>query len=462
MDVITKQRPELDPAFCPAVLWNRQFHAAIKKARIGRPIAISLEKASGARAVFKTEIFDQHDSYQALNNKFVERLIKFLLWQRGGHKITIFGASDVANYIRACYSASGARQFDHQFLGVQIFGHPIEVFAAPYEEAPEELDASRPLGRHWDGCRVGFDLGGSDRKCAAVKDGEVVFTEEVDWNPYTNPDPEWHFREINDSLKRAASHLPRVDAIGGSAAGVYVDNEVRGASLFRGISKDLFTQKVRPLFKRLKKEWDNCPFEIINDGEVTALAGSMALKQNSVLGLAMGTSQAAGFVDHEGYIKDWLNELAFAPIDYRDDAPRDEWSGDVGCGVQYFSQQSVARLAPKAGVSFSEGIKDAEKLLEVQSLMAKHDQKAEKIFKTIGSYLGYAVAHYADFYNVKHVLVLGRVMTGGGGELILDIAHQVLEKEFPALAKNITIVTMGEKDKRHGQAVAAASLPKLR
>ena len=210
-------------------------------------------------------------------------------------------------------------------------------------------ESSAPLGRHLDGCRIGFDLGGSDRKVAAVIDGKAVFSEEIVWTPIAEKDPQWHYDQINDLLKRAAAHLPRVDAIGGSSAGVFVNSRVKVASLFRGVPPDVFHSRVKDLFLELRKEW-KVPFEIANDGEVTALAGSMALRENAVFGLAFGTSTAAGYVTPDGNITTWLNELAFAPVDYNPNAPVDEWSGDYGCGVQYFSQQCVGRLMPVAGI----------------------------------------------------------------------------------------------------------------
>lgn len=316
-----------------------------------------------------------------------------------------------------------------------------------------------PLGRHLDGCRIGFDLGGSDRKCAAVINGEVVFSEEVEWNPYFETDPNYHIEGIHDSLQRAAAHLPRVDAIGGSSAGVYVNNEVRVASLFRGLAAVDFENKIRRVFFDLQKRWHNVPFEVVNDGEVTALAGSMSMDENAVLGLAMGTSEAVGYVTPEGNITPMLNELAFAPIDYREDAPVDEWSGDAGVGAQYLSQQAVARLVPAAGIELPVDMPFPEQLIEVQKLMAAGDGRAAKIYSTIGTYLGYAIAHYADFYEIRKVLLLGRVASGEGGTIIIEQANTVLEEVFPELAEQIELVTPNEQDKRHGQAVAAASLP---
>jgi len=295
-----------------------------------------------------------------------------------------------------------------------------------------------------------------------VMEGRTVFSDETVWDPRSQRDPQWHFDQIMDSLRRAAAHLPRVDAIGGSSAGVYVNNRVRVASLFRGVSDELFVQRVQGLFLEIKRAWNDIPVEVVNDGEVTALAGAMALEDNAVLGIALGSSQAVGYVTPEGNITPWLNELAFAPVDYNRRAPVDEWSGDRGCGVQYFSQQCVDRLIPKAGLEVDSRLPLPERLIAVQQAMANGDQRAARIYETIGTYLGYAVAHYAEFYVLRHLLILGRVTTGQGGEIILNQARKVLSTEFPDLAKAIAFHVPDEKLKRHGQAMAAASLPVLR
>ena len=287
------------------------------------------------------------------------------------------------------------------------------------------------------------------------------FSTEVIWNPYFETNPDYHLAEINDSLERAAAHLPRVDAIGGSVAGIYLNNEVRTASLFRGITPELFESRVRNIFFELKERWGNVPFEVINDGEVTALAGSMAMNENSVLGIAMGTSEAVGYISPEGAITSNLNELAFAPIDYRAKAPADEWSGDLGCGVQYLSQQAVSRLIPASGLPISPDLPFAEQLVKVQEAMTDDDERAAQIYRSIGVYLGYAIAHYSSFYHIQKILLLGRVTSGKGGSLIQSKAEEVLATEFPSLAQQIQIVTPSEQEKRHGQAVAAASLPNI-
>ena len=389
----------------------------------------------------------------------MERLVKAMFWVKGGAKVTIAGDRTVAEEMAKIYALNGGeRAFDAEVMG-GIYNTPVEFVYAEYENAPAPKEPSQPLGRHLKGCRIGFDLGGSDRKCAAVIDGEVVFSEEIPWDPYFQKDPSYHKDGINDTLKRCAAHLPRVDAIGGSSAGVYVANRVRIASLFRGVPKDQFESKVANIFLELGKEW-GVPFEVVNDGEVTALAGSMELKSNSVLGVSLGTSMAGGYVNPDGNITDWLNELAFVPIDYRENGPADEWSGDIGCGVQYFSQQGVARLAPLAGIELPSDMPFPQRLIEVQKLMEQGDERAEKIFRSIGVAFGYTIARYYDFYPaIEKLLILGRVTSGKGGDIILQEAGDVIRKEFPEYKVEFAIPD--EKNRRHGQAVAAASLPMI-
>lgn len=461
MNVHLKHRPILDPEFLPAALWNRSYRACVDSKKDSRPLGIALERNDGSSSVFKTRVLAPDSSNLALNKKYFDRLLKFLLWQRGGCRVNIGGDPEFAAMAAETYRPAGDRAFDHGFMGEKVHGHSMTIENCRYDDLPEANANPIPLGRNFDGCRIGFDLGGSDRKCAALIDGKVVFSEEVTWDPYFQNDPQYHFDGINDSLQRAAAKLPRVDAIGGSAAGIYVNNEVRVASLFRGVPQDAFEQRVRGIFGELKKAWGGVPFEVVNDGEVTALAGAISLNDHSVLGVAMGTSQASGYVDSNGHLLPWLNELAFAPVDYRENAPADEWSGDIGCGAQYFSQQAVARLASIAGITFPANTPPGEQLIQVQNLMKKDDERARSIYETIGVCFGYSVAHYSEFYELKNLLVLGRVTSGEGGNIILEKAMSVMRDEFPELAGRIKIGTPNEQDKRHGQAIAAASLPKL-
>jgi predicted NBD/HSP70 family sugar kinase len=451
-----KFRPALDSEFVPASLWNRAYRARVKESGGGRNLAIALERSDGSVSVFRTAVLPHEGKNVAVNNRYVERLLKFLLWQKGGYRVTIGGDARIADYLRSVYAPEGARAFDHKFMGERVYGRPMAIENTAFDAAPVERETAAPLGRHLEGFRIGFDLGASDRKCAAVADGRVIFSDEVAWNPSAQADPQYHFDGIHDSLKRAAARLPRVDAIGGSAAGVYVNNEVRVGSLYRAVPPDLFDSRVRRLFFELQAAWGGIPFEVVNDGEVTALAGSMALGDNAVLGIAMGSSLAAGFVTPQGAITTWLNELAFVPVDYREDAPADEWSGDRGVGVQYFSQQAVGRLLEPSEEPLP------TRLERVQKLMAAGDGRAHQIYETIGVWFGYTIAHYADFYDFRNLLVLGRVMSGEGGNLILQVAEKVLKEEFPEVAERVRFHIPDEQEKRHGQAIAAASLAAIR
>ena len=450
--------PPLDEDFRPAVLANRNFQKQVEP--VGVPLVIGLERSGGEFSRFETSVFSEGHPNAGAIFQYIERLVKFLLWQRGGFKVYIGGSRTLGDYIRECYAFDGKQQFDYQFMGEQVYERTFEVVSCNVDEVPASRETGKLLGRNLAGSRIGFDLGASDRKVSAVVDGKVVYSEEVVWEPKKHDDPEYHYQEIVTALKTAAGKMSQVDAIGGSSAGIYIDNCPMVASLFRNIPKERYGD-VRNLFQRIQREM-GVPLEIINDGDVTALAGSMSLEDNGILGIAMGSSEAAGYVDMNGHIMGWLNELAFAPIDYSPNAPVEEWSGDIGCGASYFSQQCVFRLAHKANIEIPTDLTDADRLKFVQEKLEAGHEGAEKIWQSMGVYLGYGLAHYADFYDIKHVLILGRCTSGRGGDLILEGAKEVLLVEFPELAERIQIQLPDEKSRRVGQSIAAASLPVLR
>jgi predicted NBD/HSP70 family sugar kinase len=447
--------PPLDPGFRPAVLANRAFRAAVETSGEGAMLRIGLQRPGGAISTYETVVFSDDSLQATANHRYVERLVKFLLWQRGASTVLIAGSKDVAEHLQQVYSVDGERAFDVDFM--------TRVYEAPFtieyvEFVPDTDEPTVSLGRHLEGNRIGFDLGASDYKISAVIDGEAVYVNEFPWMPRDAAELSYHYNLITAGLRNAAEHMPSVDAIGGSSAGVWIDDRVRVASLFRGLSREEFDSAATDLFVRIRKEWD-VPLNVVNDGEVTALAGSMSLEANAVLGVAMGSSEAVGYVTQEGTITRWLNELAFAPFDYQDDAPADEWSGDIGCGVQYFCQTGVVRLAARVGVELDSALTPAQKLVVVQDLMANGDDRVPAIYETIGVWFGYALAHYADFYEIDHVLVLGRVTSGRGGEIIVAKAREVLAGQFPELTLELHVPDEGMK--RVGQSVAAASLPEL-
>ena len=422
------------------------------------PLRVAVEREDGLVSVFET-IAPAKDGDPESTYRIVERVAKFLLWSRGGWRIHFQGPAAIGRRLKAAYAESGARAFDARTMG-GVYEHPFEVALHSAATFPEAREAVNFPGGYLDGFRIGFDLGASDYKVAAVIDGEPVWSEEIPWAPGEQSDPEYHYKHIQAGLKKAASRLPRVDAIGGSSAGIIIRRQVRIASLFRSVPAEAFESKVKGLFDRLAAEW-GVPFEVINDGEVTALAGRLSLGDTGVLGVAMGSSEAAGFLDNEGHIPGWLDELAFAPVDLNPAAATDEWSGDSGVGANYFSQQAVNKLALAAGLSFPAGMKLPERLKEVQSLVDRGNIPAARIFESIGVYLGYTIPWYEVFYSFKNLLVLGRVMSGPGGKIIMDKAAEVLAAEFPATAARVRLHLLDEKSRRVGQAVAAASLPEI-
>ena len=447
-----KNKPSLDPEFMPILKFNRAFLETAKK-----PVSIALERSGGQVAVCDTFIHGTPEMRQA-DQYYIDRLVKSMLWMKGGFKVYVSGDEDIYNYLKKTFAPGGARSFDSDFMA-GVYERPFEVVFC--DKVPQEAGASQAVGRHLAGCRVGFDAGGSDRKVSAVIDGEPVYSEEVVWFPKITEDPDYHYDGIVSAFKSAAEKMPRVDAVGVSSAGIYIDNRTMVASLFLKVPKDKFNEKVKDIYIRAARDvfGPDIPLVVCNDGDVSALAGAMGLGENNVLGIAMGTSEAVGYVDTEGNICGWLNELAFAPVDGQPDAMEDEWSGDIGCGVKYFSQDGVIKLAPRAGIELK-GASPAEKLKEVQALMAQGDERAVKVYESIGVYLGHTLALYAMFYDIHHVQMMGRVMSGRGGDIILDTASRVMDEEYPDVA--FRPEAPDEKTRRVGQSAAAASLPEVK
>lgn len=451
--------PPLDASFRPASLAVRAFRRRVIESGSGAPLIFGLERPDGSVGRYETEVFADPHPLADRNLFYAERTLKFLMWQKGAWRVYVGGPASIGEHIRRVYARDGERAFDFRFMGEEVCEREFTVIPCAAGDVPPEHEQEQALGRHLDGCRVGFDLGASDLKVSAVIDGEAIFSDEIVWEPRKHSDPSYHYNQITAALLLAASKLPRVDAIGGSAAGIYINNRPMVASLFRGIPKDQYGE-IREMFLRIRREM-GVPLEVVNDGEVTALAGSMSLGVGRVLGLALGSSEAAGYVTASGSITGWLDELAFAPVDFSPEAPVDEWSGDRGVGARYFSQQAVFRLAPRAGIEVPADATDADRLRVVQEQLEAGHGGAVKIWQSIGYFMGYAIAHYAGFYDLEHVLILGRVTSGSGGPIILEGARQVLEGEFPDLAARVAIQLPDEKSRRVGQSIAAASLPEI-
>ena len=455
-------KPVLEPEFKPAIVELRNFFSDVKKSKHSKHLVIAVERDNGY--VYRKEFDIFEDGIDDERNTFiVERLIKCILWVVGGYKIYIHGSQKVYENISSYYREGGLREFDYNFMGT-CYEKPVEViYCESINSVPLAKANSVKAGGNLKGKRIGFDAGGSDIKVSAVVDGEVTYSEEIVWLPKLSSDINYHYEFIHNALLKGIEHLGGdCDGIGISTAGVIIDNRPMVSSIFIKIPKEDFEKQKTAYIDsvhRVEKELGHkIPFVVANDGDVSALAGAIDLKDNCVLGTAFGTSQAVGYVNKDGNLDGWLNELAFMPVDFNKDAMVDEWSGDFGVGCKYFSQDAVIKLADRAGIKLEENLTLAEKLKSIQALNESGDKLADQIFKDIGVYLGYTLAFYCEFYKIKHVLLLGRVVSGKGGDTILEVAKKTLYEVFPEY-KNIKIGMPSEYMRRVGQSIAAASLP---
>ena len=448
-----KHPPKLDPTFIPFGVWREAY---LKDAK--QPISIAVERDRGRVSVHHTFIHGTPEMAET-DYRYVERYVKFLLWSIGGFKVSVCGCPELAKKLQEAYTPAGERQFDYTFVQ-QMYEKDLQILDLPLDDCPAANEQAEPMGGNMDGCRIGFDAGGSDRKVSAVIDGECVYSEEVIWFPKLNEDPDYHYEHILEAFKTAASKMPRVDAIGVSSAGDYIDNEPRVASLFIKVPRENW-DKVKTIYTRAAAAIGNVPLVVANDGDVSALAGAIGLDAGKLMGLAMGTSEAVGYVDADKNVLGWINELAFAPVDLQAGAMQDEWSTDYGVGCKYFSQDAVIKLCPAAGIELPEELSLAEKLKFVQKLMEADDPRAQAIFETIGAYFAYTMVLYSQFYDLDYMMLMGRVMSGKGGDTILKVCNDILAEEYPALAAKCKVTLPDEKMRRVGQAVAAASLPKI-
>lgn len=446
--------PAFDPEFQPIYESFNDYKKKVFEEGTSNLVVFCIERNDGYNYIYELNAFLDGVNDKE-NIKIADRLVKTILWLVGGYKIYVAGSKVIFEFLKNAYTKNGSRSFDAEFMS-GIYEKEFTVVESLLQNIPKRKNCFMPIGGHLNGCRIGFDAGGSDRKVSAVIDGKAVYSEEVVWYPKINSNPSYHYEEIKKAFKQAASKMPKVDAIGVSSAGIYINNRIMAASLFLKVSKKDFDKRVKTMYMDIAKEFD-APLEVANDGDVTALAGSMELKDNKVLGIAMGTSEAVGYINSGGGLNGWLSELAFVPVDYNENAMVDEWSGDYGCGVKYFSQDSVIKLAKNAKYQFEEGLSPAEKLKVIQKELENGEKFAEQIFSDIGIYLGYTLPYYAMFYDIKHVMILGRVTSGKGGDIILATAKKVLEEEYPKLA-NINMFLPDENSRRVGQSVAAASL----
>lgn len=446
--------PPLNQNFWPMAAILRA-HQKSARANGAKEIAIGIEKPDEQHSVYRMLI---HSSslFASCDQAIVERVVKFLLWMKGGYKIVLYGDEKLGDFLKVQYLPFGQRGFDAAFM-TDVYGQKLVVRNRKLTEIAPEKTKTFTAGGNVTGCHVGLHVGLGTRNCAAVIDGKAEYSDEVRWDPAEHDDIQYIYRGVADSIREAAAYLPRVDSIGISARGIYVANQCRRSALFDKVPPVIFDQEGRDLFERAAAEF-GAPVAVYGDGQVAALAGSMSIRENNVLGVAMGSTESAGYVTPHGHLNTWLSELGQAPVDLCPLAETDSWSGGRGVGSLYFSQQGAINLAKAAKITFPEGSKGPEKLEHLQKLLEKGHPGARQVFESIGMYWGHTVALYRHFYRMRHVLMLGRTLSGKGGEVILETARRVMREEYPDTERNVTLHLPDERTRRVGQTVAAAAL----
>jgi len=467
----------LDPNFSPLVLGKQQYLAAAKGC--ADKLDWALPRADGC-ARYTLPVFPDGSEDAEASIYLAGVLIQEMIWQRSAAGLLLSGPPKICEALKAAFSEGGMYEFEAKSMP-NVCGTPgkaFEVKVVPVAELPAAKDTPQTCGKKANGCRLAFDLGKSDIKTVAVKDNEVLYSKETEWD-VTNPDPDYHYKAVLDALKLAKEALPQVDAIGGSATGtISGSNEATWCDIFPNVPPDVYKAKVIDFFPRLAEELaGKVPLKVINDGEVTALAAVQKIKEGNVMGISMGSSEGAGYANADGNLLGWINELCYVRLDLNPEAPTDPWTKGAHTGMShmYLGQRGATKLAATAGVEVPANyvyphpdmctIKHedhAQCLKLIQKAMAdpKQEPQIRKLYETVGVYLGYALAQYSEFYSIDHIMILGRVSKGSGGDLMLDTAQKVLETEFPKLPK-IKFHTADDHFKGVGQCIAAAALPSI-
>merc|ERR1719215_955454 len=464
----------LDPNFAPVILGKKKYLAAAAGCADKLEWALPRADGCGRGAI---PVFPEGSEDAEASVYLAGILIQEMLWQRSGSALLLAGPPAMCEAVAADFREGGRYEFEIKSMP-NVCGtpqSPFNVSIVSVGDLPENKDTPQVCGKDASGCRLAFDLGKSDIKVVAVKDNEVVYSKETEWD-VTNPDPQYHFDAIIAAMKLGKDALPQIDAIGGSATGtVSGANEATWCDIFPNVPPDVYKEKVFDIFVRIAKELaGDVPLKVINDGEVTALAAVQKISKGNVMGISMGSSEGGGYANADGNLMGWINELCYIKLDMNPKAPTDPWTKGAHRGIShmYLGQRGATKNAHKI-CEVPENYKyphpdmctikhedHAQCLKLVQKAMVDNPEKASDLHKTCGVYLGYGLAQYCEHYCIDHVMILGRVSKGAGGDLMLKTASEVLEAEFPDLPK-IQFHTADDHFKAVGQCIAAAALPTI-
>jgi len=451
LDIKVKNKPFYEPGFIPAYKF---IEAYLKGA--SQPYALAWQRKDYI-SKFSTFIYGTPEKSE-LDYYYLKLITEFTYNIWGGWKLYLCGDEALSLKIKAAMLDTLAKFGSWGSIKL-LFNQDFTVEFLPFEQCPQN-EGSKPFGNHLNGCRIGFDGGGSDRKVSAVIDGEVVYSEEVLWEAKFRSDIDYHYNEVLTAFKTAAAKMPRVDAIGVSIAGSMVGDQYYRGTITKEVSAKDMEEKGRDLFRRAADQiGPNIPVVGRNDGDIAALAGAMSLQKNKLWGVPLGTGFGSGYVDGAGNLKDWSTNMAFSKVAVNEDAHSSELLGFIGIGESYISQNRVIEMAEKEGIEMPPELYPAEKLLIIQDYMNKGDSRTTRIF----TYMGCCFAHMlplADlFLDIEHVYLIGRLVSGKGGEVFVQECQRVLNEDYPDHAAKMTLWLPDENDRRVSQSVAAASLP---
>jgi len=472
----------LDPDFSPLYLGKKQYLQATKNCTDKLKWALPRPGGCGRGEL---PVFPEGHKNCDASVYMASVLINNMMWERAAASLELSGPAWMTASMVAAYTTDGPCSFEVKNMpnacGTPDTPFGVTVVAA--KDLSKAKETPSKCGTEANGSRLAFDLGKSDIKVVVVKDNEVLYSKETEWD-VTNVDPDYHFNAIKAAMEIGKAELEKtgskIEAIGGSATGaISANSEATWCDCFPNVPPDVYQEKVVNIFHRLRDALaPGVPLKVINDGEVTALAAYSKLGgKGNILGISMGSSEGGGYANKDGDLLGWINELCFLKLDLNPEAPHDPWTKGTHSGIShmYLGQRGATKLAKAGGIEAPENqlwphpdmctIKHdnhAQCLKLIQKAMtdpAKEPQ-ARKIYETVGVYLGYGLCQYLDHYRIDHLMILGRVSKGAGGDIMLEVAKSVLAKEKPKV--KIEFHTADDHFKAVGQCIAAAALPELK
>lgn len=418
----------------PITEWHRRYRSAAPGS--GR-FAVRFERPDRASLCFRTGLVGSASPELV---RYVRTYVHNRLWAAGARRVVVDCGPDLFAALKSCFDPGG--QYYHQAeMMSRVYRGPFEIVRGPVVDRSDEGSGVPAQGDPKRGRHIGVDLGGSDVKVVAMRDGELLHHEKMDWRPRGMMRGRQVLDVVEDMVGRAlsAARLGRIDGIGLSTAGIVVGNRVVVSGIFSGLAAEEFDGWVAPMGAKLSRAFGGAPTQVAHDGDMTPLWAYVHMGIKRVLGLSLGTGLGAGFVDEHGQVSGMLCEVGKTILDMDAEAPEHIYNKTRGAALHYCSQNAVFRLAEGAGIALDHVDMLAEKLRRVQALVDSGDRSATAVFEAVGRDLAVAVAEFHDYFHMAHVVLVGRVTAGRGGEILLASADAALKRDFPEVADEVRL-----------------------